>query len=116
MKRACFALWLKERRILRSKRAKLLKNKGLNNWGEMTWGRNDQLLFHRMYIDCQRLTDLLTKFEKPLCRANVFNRGKIEVSVLINNGQLSIACWTTLAQSNLHNFKLQTQQKSLKSG
>ena len=36
MKRVCFFLWLKERRVLHLKRAKRLENRGLSNGEEMT--------------------------------------------------------------------------------
>ena len=39
----------------------------------------------------------LTKFNKLFCRANVLDWGEVEISVFVNNCQLSVASRTTLA-------------------
>ena len=40
----------------------------------------------------------------------MFDWGEIEIPIFVNNCQLSVARWTTLAKSNLHHFKLEQEK------
>ena len=56
------------------------------------------------------MSSKLTKFNQPFCWANVFDWGEIEIPIFVNNCQLSVLGCTTLAKSNLHDFKLEVEK------
>ena len=56
------------------------------------------------------MSSKLTKFNQPFCWANVFDWGEIEIPIFVDNCQLSVLGCTTLAKSNLHDFKLEVEK------